>query len=159
MASTHATAAPEGVAFQAAPEWVVFGCGGRRFALPLGQVREILMPRPFTRLPGCGPEVCGLIALRGRVITVFDFGAALGLGPAVRKSDHRLLLLEHGERLVGGAVETVHAVARAAVAEEDLERGAWRVLPPGPVEKAPAAGADPICLALDPAELLERLLT
>jgi purine-binding chemotaxis protein CheW len=89
---------------------VIFGCSGQRFAIPLTQVREILLPQPITRLPGCGPEVCGLAGLRGGILTVFDFGAALGLRAAVSKPDHRLLLVEHGGRLVAGVVEEVFSV-------------------------------------------------
>src|SRR5207237_5797389 len=66
---------------------------------------------------GCGPEVCGLLGLRGRVITVFDFGAVLGLRRATDFPDHRLLLLDHGERVTGFAVEEIVAVARAEARE------------------------------------------
>lgn len=93
-----------------APEWVIFGCSGERFAIPLQQVREILLPQPIIRLPGCGPEVCGLIGLRGRILTVFDLGAALDLRPAVSVAEHRLLLLEHGGQVVAGVVEEVFSV-------------------------------------------------
>lgn len=95
-----------------APEWVIFGCSGERFAIPLTRVREILLPQPTVRLPGCGPEVCGLTGLRGRILTVFDLGAALDLRPAASVPDHRLLLLEYGEELVAGAVEEVFVIAR-----------------------------------------------
>ncbi|HEX6939411.1 MAG TPA: chemotaxis protein CheW [Longimicrobiales bacterium] len=98
-----------------APVWAVFGCGDRTFGFPLDRVREILFPRPITRLPGCGPEVCGLIGLRGRIVTVLDVGAALGLRPAVSQPDHRLLVVECGDRLVAGAVETVAAIRPVAV--------------------------------------------
>ena len=97
MVSTADVLAPEGVVSIPAPQWVVFACDGHRFGVPLALSREILPPRVFTRLPGCGPEVCGLLGLRGKVITVFDFGAVLGLRGATTFPDHRLLLLDHGE--------------------------------------------------------------
>lgn len=90
---------------------MVFTCNSRRFVVPLERVREILTPQPFTRLPGCGEEVCGLIGVRGRVITVFDLGVLLVSRPAAEHADHRILLVEHGERLVGAAVDEVLAVA------------------------------------------------
>jgi chemotaxis signal transduction protein len=96
-----------------APEWVIFGCSGEEFAVPLSRVREILLPQPITRLPGCGPEICGLVGLRGRILTVVDFGAALGLTAAIATPDHRLLLVEYDGELVAGAVEEVHAVTHA----------------------------------------------
>jgi purine-binding chemotaxis protein CheW len=71
MVSSHA--ADEAVA-SGLSQWVVFNCGDHRFGLPLDRTREILPPRSCTRLPGCGPEVAGLVGIRGRVLTVFDFG-------------------------------------------------------------------------------------
>jgi chemotaxis signal transduction protein len=99
----------------AGPQWVVFRCGDRRFVAPLDQIREILPPLPFTRIPGCGPEVCGLVGLRGRLVTVFDLGAALGLSALECARDHRLLILERGAGSTAVAVTEVMAVARARV--------------------------------------------
>jgi chemotaxis signal transduction protein len=96
-------------------QWVVFTCEGRRFAVPLDRVRGIVTPQPFTRLPGCGPEVAGLIGLRGRVLTVFDFGVVLAARPAAILPDHRVLLVEEGDRILGCAVDDVLAVADADV--------------------------------------------
>lgn len=93
-------------------EWVVFHCGGHAFGLPIQRIREIVPPQPFTRLPGSDAAVCGLIGLRGRVITVLDFGAAVGVRPAAQQPEHWILLVEHGDRLVGLAVEAVAGVAR-----------------------------------------------
>jgi purine-binding chemotaxis protein CheW len=110
MASQTGVAADEGATVEAAPQWVVFACDAHRFAVPLERIREIIAPPGYTRLPGCGPEVCGLIALRGRIITVLDFAAASGFAPAAAHRNHALLLLEDGERLVGIAVEEVLGV-------------------------------------------------
>jgi purine-binding chemotaxis protein CheW len=112
IVSDSAVAAGIGVPV-AGPRWVVFTCDRRRFAVPLERVREILTPQPFTRLPGCGPEVCGLVGIRGRVVTVFDLGILLVRRPAAAVEDHRILLVERGDRLVGAAVDEVLAVAHA----------------------------------------------
>lgn len=108
-----AVAAGLGVPLSPGPQWVVFTCDGRRFVVPLDRVREILTPQPLTRLPGCGPEVAGLAGVRGRVVTTFDFGVILTARPSAGMDDHRLLLIEQGERLVGAVVDEVVAVARA----------------------------------------------
>lgn len=110
------------------PQWVVFGCSGERFAVPLSRVREILLPQPLTRLPGCGQEVCGLAGLRGRIVTVLDFGAALGLGPSAAVSDHRLLLVEYGTEQVAGAVDEVLAISHEGAPLLDLDELLGRLL-------------------------------
>jgi chemotaxis signal transduction protein len=119
MVSTADVLAPEGVVSIPAPQWVVFACDGHHFGVPLALSREILPPREFTRLPGCGPEVCGLLGLRGRVITVFDFGAVLGLRGAAIFPDNRLLLLDHGEVVTGFLVDEIIAVVRAEARAAD----------------------------------------
>lgn len=93
------------------PEWVVFACGAHHFGVPIKHVREILPPMSFTRLPGAGAAVCGLIGLRGRVVTVLDFGAAVGLARAVDNADYRIVLMDREDRLAGLAVERVVGVA------------------------------------------------
>jgi len=159
MKADTGSVAREATAEAAAQEWVVFACDGHRFALPLGRVREVLEPRPFTRLPGCGPAVCGLVGVRGRVITTFDFGAAVALRPATAAQDHRLILLEHGERVFALAVDGIVAVARAAAAELPLRADTLRALD---IESEDllgigAFGEQPF-LAVDPDRLLARLL-
>lgn len=87
--------------------WAFFVCGGNGFAIRLDHVLEIVPPQPFTRLPGCGREVCGLIGLRGRLITVFDLGVLSGGAASASAPDHRLVLVRHRGRIVGLAAETM----------------------------------------------------
>lgn len=156
MVST--TAVPEAGFIRTAPEWVVFGCADRRFALPLGQVQEIVRPRPFTRIPGCGAEVCGLVGFRGRILTAFDLGAALGLRPAAEYPDHRLLLIEWEDRVVAGVVEEVIAVARTYV-EDEVDGDGWQILSPDAGQAAMAdLHGERTALAVDATELIGRLL-
>ena len=124
--------------------------------MPLGRVREILTPRAFTRLPGAGEEVCGLVGVRSRVVTAFDMGTILGLAPSRAVADHRLLLVEHGERTPAFVVDDVMAVVPAdltAAGRAGVPRALDRklVLGTGQFEGAPF-------IALDPDRLLDRLL-
>lgn len=137
-------------------QWVVFRCDARRFGFMLERAREIITPRPFTRLPGAGPEVCGLIGFRGRVITVFDLGVVLGLRGAGTLPDHRLLLLDVGTRRVAAAVDDVVSIARAK-----LEPRPSADLYDGPASAGVLGlgrGEDGIFTALDPDPLLQHLL-
>jgi purine-binding chemotaxis protein CheW len=114
--------AAEGTSLPREAQWVVFVCDERRYGFPLERVSEILTPRAFTRLPGAGPEVCGLVGVHGRVITVVDLGRVLGLRPAITATEHRLLLVELNGRPVGVVVEWVAAIARARVTRQDAVR-------------------------------------
>jgi purine-binding chemotaxis protein CheW len=140
-------------------QWVVFACGGHRVAIPIHQICEVVAPRPLTRVPGCGPPVCGLINLRGQIITVLDFGAVLGLRPAAALPEHRLLLLEYGERLVAFAVDNVIATAQVPTSQLSNREDAFRALN---LERPELLGVGTIgghaFLAVDPMPILRRLL-
>jgi len=157
--SDSAVAAGLDVAVSPGPQWVVFACGGRHFAVPLERVREILTPQPFTRLPGCGPEVCGLAGVRGRVVTTFDLGVVLAGRASVDHPDHRLLLVERAERLVGAAVDEVVAVASASV--QSFEAGE-PIIEGMPVRSEEAIGSGVIekrsFVVVDIDAILRRLL-
>jgi chemotaxis signal transduction protein len=132
--------------------WVLFACAGQRFGLPLAQVREIVAPRQFTRLPGAGAEVCGLIGVRGRAVTVIDLGTVLGRRSSAARTDHRLLLLDLDERQVGVAVDEVMAILPAHVqAAEGAIAEMKAVLGTGSVDGE-------TFLALDAVKLTEDLL-
>ncbi len=111
MQSDTAVAESSGGAAPSAPVWIVFECDHHRFGLPIDSVREVLPPHAFTRLPGAIPVACGLIGLRGRVVTVFDFGAAVGLRRASAQPDFRIVLVERGSAAIGLAVERMLGTA------------------------------------------------
>jgi chemotaxis signal transduction protein len=104
-------AAEAGAVAPAAPQWVIFVCSGQCLAVALDRIREILTPRPFTRLPGAGPGTAGLIAVRSRIVTAYDLGIVRGLAPSAAAPDHRILLVDDGSRVTGLIVDEVLAVA------------------------------------------------
>lgn len=111
MEFENPTAADADPATPPALQWVVFACSGRRLAVALDRVREIVTPRPFTRLPGSGREVAGLVGVRSRVVTAYDLGSVLAERPAREYPDHRVLLVDHDGRVLGLVVDEVLAVA------------------------------------------------
>ena len=144
----------------AASQWVVFSCGDYWFGLPLDRTREILPPRTITRLPGCGPEVCGLVGIRGRVVTVFDFGVIIGGQSSLMKTDHRMLVLFVRGRRVAAVVDEIIAVSREATGVLPLTGDGLR---PYDIDRDDLVGigalGDRPFLALDPDRILGRLLT
>jgi purine-binding chemotaxis protein CheW len=159
MVSKTAVAADAERRAPAATRWVVFRCAGRLFGISIEHVSEILGARPFTRLPGCGPAVCGLIGVRGIVITVLDLGVLLEAAPSGSMPDHSLLLLDIGDQRIAAAVdqivEIVPARIRAAGDDPDAATG-------GDPAAAAALGAGQSgageFIALDPARLLVHML-
>jgi purine-binding chemotaxis protein CheW len=153
------SSADNAAAVTASSQWVVFACGDHLFGLPLRQTREILPPRNITRLPGCGPEVAGLVGIRGRVVTVFDFGVILGTTPAAQNLDHRMLVVFVKDKRVAVLVDEIIAVSRESGGVLPLDTDALR---PYDIERddvlgVGALGESPF-LALDPDRILGRLL-
>ena len=88
----------------------MFGCS-------IDAVREIVPQRRATRLPGAPPSVQGLINLRGTIVTVVDLPLWLG-GERAASPDGSIVLVDHGARVAGVAVDAVLDVQM--VAREDV---------------------------------------
>ena len=66
----------------AASEFVTAVIGGQLFGLPISRVQDVFMPERVTRVPLSSAEIAGLLNLRGRIVTVIDMRARLGLARA-----------------------------------------------------------------------------
>ena len=91
---------------QAARRILLFRVSGRLYGCEIEAVREIIPWRPATRLPGAPAWVCGLINLRGTIVTVLDLAIRLG-GEAPARAEGSIVLVEHAGRSAGVAVDEV----------------------------------------------------
>ena len=60
-------------------EYVTAVIGGQLFGLPISRVQDVFMPERVTRVPLSSTEIAGVLNLRGRIVTVIDMRARLGL--------------------------------------------------------------------------------
>lgn len=111
----------------AAGTWGGVRIAGIDLALPLSVLREVVPGGDLVALPCGQPGVIGALALRGASVPVVDLGPVLGRTADTVAS--LVLLVVHGERLLGLACQAVHGVFAA-------EAGS-RVAPAGGAE-APA---------------------
>jgi purine-binding chemotaxis protein CheW len=88
---------------------LAFDVGGSVFACDMESFREIAPTQRLTRLPGAPDTVCGLINLRGTIVTVIDGGITLGK-PACARNNGLTLLVDYFERLVGVGVDDVRDI-------------------------------------------------
>ena len=63
----------------AVTEYVTAVIGGQLFGLPISRVQDVFMPQRLTRVPLSSAEIAGVLNLRGRIVTVIDMRARLGL--------------------------------------------------------------------------------
>ena len=107
----------------AAARTLLFRVAGSVYGCDIDAVREIITYRRATRLPGAPPYVQGLINLRGTIVTVLDLGTRLDHArPLITEPGASIILVEHGARVVGVAVDEVLDVQ--AIAEEPVDAGA-----------------------------------
>jgi len=131
---------------------------GRVYGVELGTVREIIPARRPTRLPGAGPYVSGLVNVRGTIVTVLDLAARLA-GAGERADASRgvgsIVLMEHGAKVVGVAVDEVLDVRR--VAELELETEAESLVPGGAVRAVGRLDGEVVAL-LDIHDIIAQVL-
>jgi purine-binding chemotaxis protein CheW len=107
-------------------------------ALPVLIVREVVPWTGATRIPGAPATVRGLINHRGGIVTVLDLAACTGdQAPAQGRADGSIVLVDHGSRMAGLAVDRVVAVYGPPISPaagpdgRDADAGAWGALADG----------------------------
>lgn len=137
---------------------VRFGVGW--YAVPVVEVREIVLVPPVTEVPGAGAGLCGVVLVHGAVMTLLDARAALGEPDGVGDARARILAVEHeGERL-GLRVDEVARIVHLSPAQIEPAyalTGAPRDHVLG-LARAPALPGDGGAIVLDVAPLVRTVL-
>ena len=97
---------------------VVFTLGLEQYALPIGEVQEIIRYQQPRSVASDDSSICGVINLRGRIVPVHDLAARMGV-EAGADENGKIMVLESAGRTVGVIVESVDEVL--TVSDEDLE--------------------------------------
>ena len=63
----------------AGAEYATASIGGQLFGLPIARVQDVFMPERITRVPLSSTEIAGVLNLRGRIVTIIDMRARLGM--------------------------------------------------------------------------------
>lgn len=163
------------IARQAATRpFLVCVAGDDRYGLPLDSVVQVVPARTYTSVPGAPPELLGLIALSGRVVSVLSLAGALSRPVASRADSSRaesttatghILVLRGGIAPVALAVDRVLAVADvdgALTTEPVLTGGlgadAVSGYAPAPGPEAAHQGGEAGFVVIDLPRLLRRYL-
>ena len=60
-------------------DYVTFTTAGQLFGLPIERVQDVFKPSRMTRVPLAGPEIAGVLNLRGRIVTAIHLSNRLDL--------------------------------------------------------------------------------
>jgi purine-binding chemotaxis protein CheW len=96
-----------------------FNLGKESYAVGLLKVKEVITPPEITPIPKSPAYVCGLINLRGLVLTVIDLRKKLGIQPSVDASQTAVIIFDLDERLIGVVVDSIQKVLN--IKEEDIK--------------------------------------
>ena len=92
---------------------------GEAYAVPVGNVLEVVRPSAVTAVPGSAPGLLGVLNLRGQVLAVADLAQILGLRAAAPRA--RMLIAESGSLRAGFVVDEVSEVGELGDPTEATE--------------------------------------
>jgi purine-binding chemotaxis protein CheW len=103
-------------------EFVTFTTAGQLFGLPIERVQDVFKPSRITRVPLAGPEIAGVLNLRGRIVTAIHLSNRLDLESAqaeAQKKPPMAIGIECGAESFGLLVDVVGEVLK--LPESELE--------------------------------------
>lgn len=104
-------------------EVVEFALGGKRYALDIQLVREIVVMMPITPIPRAPEFVSGVLNLRGEITYIINLNKLLDVEDKEIRKDQKIIVFVPGaakKNNVGIIVDNVSSVFQ--VPEEDIEK-------------------------------------
>lgn len=95
-------------------KFVCFDLGGQKFAIPIAEVREVVLPAKITPVVHTPPFVLGIINLRGEIVVVLDVGLFFGLEQVALTPGSRIIVVEREGLVAGLMVARVEKVKELA---------------------------------------------
>ena len=100
-------------------EYVTFTAGGQLFGVPIARVQEVFRPGRITRVPLAGPQIAGVLNLRGRIVTVVDMRSRLSLQARDGGEPAMAIGIESRGESFGLLVDALGEVLKLADAERE----------------------------------------
>jgi len=100
-------------------EYVTAMIGGQLFGLPISRVQDVFVPERLTRVPLAGPDIAGLLNLRGRIVTVIDMRCRLDLEAQARVGRQMAVGVEHRSESYGLLIDEIGEVLKLQAASRE----------------------------------------
>ncbi|MFZ3308878.1 MAG: chemotaxis protein CheW [Xanthobacteraceae bacterium] len=100
-------------------EYVTFTTAGQLFGLPIECVQDVFKPARMTRVPLAGPEIAGVLNLRGRIVTAINLNNRLDLESRADGNAPMAIGIESGGESFGLLVDTVGEVLKLSDGERE----------------------------------------
>lgn len=93
-------------------ELVIFRVSGGRYALEVGNVKEILRYAGMLKVPACPNHVEGIISVRDRLLPVINLAGLLGIGHGGFDDSARVIVVDAGDFTYGILADQVSEMVR-----------------------------------------------
>lgn len=100
-------------------DYVTFTSAGQLFGLPIERVQDVFKPNHMTRVPLAGPEIAGVLNLRGRIVTAIHLCNRLDLPPCADDAAAMAIGIEWSAESFGLLVDAVGEVLKLRDAERE----------------------------------------
>ena len=113
-------------------DYVTFTTAGQLFGLPIERVQDVFKPTNITPVPLAGPEIAGVLNLRGRIVTAIHLSNRLDLQSRAQAMAPMAIGIESGTESFGLLVDAVGEVLKLPDSEREanpinLDRNLGRV--------------------------------
>ena len=100
-------------------DYVTFTAAGQLFGLPIERVQDVFKPTRMTRVPLVGPEIAGVLNLRGRIVTAIHLSNRLDLQSCSDQRPPMAIGIESGAESFGLLVDAVGEVLKLPDGERE----------------------------------------
>ncbi|MEI9989116.1 MAG: chemotaxis protein CheW [Rhizomicrobium sp.] len=104
------TSSDAGAPSTGARDFVTVEIGSQLFGIPIDQVHDVFRPQHITHVPLASPGIAGVLNLRGRIVTVIDCRARLGLPPRTEGANVMAVGVEYGDQSYGLLIDDIGEV-------------------------------------------------
>jgi len=93
-------------------QYVIVELGAEKHAMAISDIHEIIKMQKITEVPDDRPFLKGVTNLRGKIMPVISLRNRFGLEEAEAERKTRIVVVRHGEEMVGIIVDGVSQVTR-----------------------------------------------
>ncbi len=98
-------------------QYIAFTVDTQEYAVDIMSVREIRVWSRATPIPNSEPDVLGVVNLRGTIVPIVDIRARFNQGRTNVTTNHVVVILQVGEKLIGILVDSVSDILTAGPEE------------------------------------------
>ena len=109
----------DSIPIEETPHIICFMIGNEEFAVPILNVKEIIKPIEYTRVPAVPNYVLGVFNLRGTVLPLISMRLKFGLPAVKQDADTRFLVVTQKDEMIGFMSDKPTSAVR--IPESDIE--------------------------------------